>query len=40
MLTGLIILGTAVAGLVAVAVYVKYAVDTVDGQDWMERHVR
>lgn len=35
---GLIIFGA--AAVVAVALYVCFAVDTIDGQDWMERQAR
>lgn len=38
MLLGLMIFGAVVVGLVAL--YVRFAVDTIDGQDWMERQVR
>ena len=38
MLFGLMILGIVALGLVYL--YVRYAVDTIDGQDWMERQVR
>ncbi len=37
MLTGLMIFGVA---LVLIALIVRYAVDTTDGRDWMERHVQ
>ena len=38
MLLGLMIFGAVAVG--AVALYVRFAVDTIDGQDWMERQVR
>ena len=38
MLLGLMIFGA--AALAVVALYVRFAVDTIDGQDWMERQVR
>ena len=38
MLTGLMIFGALVAGFVALVL--RYAVDSTDGQDWMERRVQ
>ena len=38
MLLGLMIFGAIAFGLVAL--YVRFAVDTIDGRDWMERQVR
>ena len=38
MLTGLMIFGVVLGGLVALTV--RYAVDSTDGRDWMERHVQ
>ena len=38
MLFGLMIFGAVALGLVAL--YVRFAVDTIDGKDWMERGVR
>lgn len=38
MLLGLMIFGAIALGLVAL--YVRFAVDTIDGRDWMERQVR
>ena len=38
MLTGLIIFATVLAGFVTLVV--RYAVDTTDGRDWMERQIQ
>ena len=38
MFLGLMIFGAAALG--AVALYIRFAVDTIDGKDWMERQIR
>ena len=38
MLIGLMIFGAVALGLIGL--YVRYAVDSIDGRDWMERSVR